>query len=349
MAKRSEQLREHLTYFGELGVDGISRDPAWRRRAEASGDRAQPGGGEPAAAEGDSLVAGWAKRTTRPSQGARSACPMFDHIDLPGGANAEERLRVVREELGECTRCKLHSTRTHLVFGVGSPDAELMFVGEAPGRDEDMQGIPFVGRAGQLLTKIIESIDLRRDDVYIANVIKCRPPDNRNPAPDEVRTCEPFLFAQVDAIQPRVIVALGSFAARALLRTEDANLEAAGTYLRLPRSSADSDLPPRLPAAEPRTQTRGLGGHEEGAVDSCGPRRGDAPPGVRSRSGPLPTHAHLPGARCNGHSGAWRARQGSAGHTCRDRVRHGGPRRPRRRHRDRHHERPCSRRSIPNR
>ncbi len=147
---------------------------------------------------------------------------IFDHIDLPGGANADERLRVVREELGECTRCKLHSTRTHLVFGVGSPDAELMFVGEAPGRDEDMQGIPFVGRAGQLLTKIIESIDLRRDDVYIANVIKCRPPDNRNPEPDEVRTCEPFLFAQVDAIQPRVIVALGSFAARALLRTEDA-------------------------------------------------------------------------------------------------------------------------------
>jgi len=103
---------------------------------------------------------------------------------------------------------------------VGNPDAELMFVGEAPGRDEDAQGIPFVGRAGQLLNKIIESIGQSRESVYIANVIKCRPPQNRNPEPDEVATCEPFLFGQVDAIQPRVIVALGAFAARTLTRTD---------------------------------------------------------------------------------------------------------------------------------
>ena len=147
---------------------------------------------------------------------------MFDQSAVPKAATGAERLALIRKELGDCTRCKLHMQRTTLVFGVGNPDADLMFVGEAPGRDEDLQGIPFVGRAGQLLTKIIESIDLRRDDVYIANVIKCRPPDNRNPAPDEVRTCEPFLFAQIDAIRPRVIVALGSFAARTLLRTEDA-------------------------------------------------------------------------------------------------------------------------------
>ena len=129
-------------------------------------------------------------------------------------------LKLIREEIGDCTRCKLHAGRTNLVFGVGNPKADLMFVGEAPGRDEDLKGEPFVGRAGQLLTKIIEAIDLTRDDVYIANVIKCRPPKNRNPEPDEVKTCEPFLFSQIDAIQPRVIVALGAFAVRTLLRDD---------------------------------------------------------------------------------------------------------------------------------
>jgi len=119
-------------------------------------------------------------------------------------------------------RCKLHGLgRTKVVFGVGNPDADLMFVGEAPGGDEDIQGIPFVGRAGQLLTKMIAAINFERDQVYIANVIKCRPPGNRNPEPDEVETCEPFLFQQIDAIRPRVIVALGSFAAKALLRSND--------------------------------------------------------------------------------------------------------------------------------
>jgi DNA polymerase len=106
------------------------------------------------------------------------------------------------------------------VFGVGNPEADLMFVGEAPGADEDEQGIPFVGRAGQLLTKIIEAIDLRRDDVYIANIIKCRPPQNRNPEPDEVASCEPFLFRQIEVIKPKVIVALGKYAAQTLLRTD---------------------------------------------------------------------------------------------------------------------------------
>src|SRR5262249_15267003 len=122
----------------------------------------------------------------------------------------------------QCDRCKLHKLgRKQVVFGVGNPQAKLMFVGEAPGADEDQQGIPFVGRAGQLLTKIIEAIDLKRDDVYIANVIKCRPPQNRNPEQDEVDICEPFLFQQIDIIKPKVIVALGTFAARALLRTLD--------------------------------------------------------------------------------------------------------------------------------
>ncbi|MEO7276191.1 MAG: uracil-DNA glycosylase [Vicinamibacterales bacterium] len=133
-----------------------------------------------------------------------------------------EVLVEIRADIGDCTRCKLHTLgRTQVVFGVGNPAASLMFVGEAPGSDEDAQGVPFVGRAGQLLTKIIEAIGLGRDDVYIANVIKCRPPGNRNPEPDEVQTCEPFLFRQIDAIAPKVIVALGTFAAKTLLQTTE--------------------------------------------------------------------------------------------------------------------------------
>src|SRR4029434_3735799 len=121
-------------------------------------------------------------------------------------------LRVIRDDLGaDCSRCKLHTLgRTQVVFGVGNPNADLMLVGEAPGADEDIQGEPFVGRAGQLLTKIIEAISLRREDVYIANVIKCRPPGNRNPEPDEVEQCEPFLFRQIDIIKPKGIVPLGT-------------------------------------------------------------------------------------------------------------------------------------------
>jgi len=176
-----EALREHLKFAAELGVPGISQDPLWRRRP----------GEDP------------------------TAVPLV--LTTPA-----EALAIVRAEIGDCVRCKLHALgRRQIVFGVGNPDADLMFVGEAPGADEDIQGIPFVGRAGQLLTKIIEAINLSRNDVYIANVIKCRPPGNRNPEQDEVDTCEPFLFQQIDVIKPKVIVALGTFAARALLRTLD--------------------------------------------------------------------------------------------------------------------------------
>ena len=129
-------------------------------------------------------------------------------------------LEGVRGEMGECTRCKLHKTRTNIVFGVGSPEARLMFVGEAPGEDEDLKGFPFVGKAGQLLTKMIEAMGLRRDDVYICNTVKCRPPNNRNPEPDELLACEPFLKGQLGAVKPEVIVTLGKFAAQALLREQ---------------------------------------------------------------------------------------------------------------------------------
>ncbi len=130
-------------------------------------------------------------------------------------------LKELRAAIGDCHRCKLWSGRTHLVFGVGNPKAQVMFVGEGPGRDEDLQGEPFVGRAGQLLTDIItKGMGLRREDVYIANVIKCRPPDNRNPEPDEVDSCEPFLVKQIEIIRPRIIVGLGKFAVQTLLKSK---------------------------------------------------------------------------------------------------------------------------------
>jgi uracil-DNA glycosylase len=128
-------------------------------------------------------------------------------------------LESIRAEIGDCQRCKLASTRTNIVFGSGNPNAELVFVGEAPGFDEDQQGLPFVGRAGQLLTKIIESINLKRDDVYICNVLKCRPPENRNPEPDEVSVCNPFLKKQLAVIRPKIVCCLGTFAAQTVLQT----------------------------------------------------------------------------------------------------------------------------------
>lgn len=139
-------------------------------------------------------------------------------------------LEDIRKEIGDCKRCKLCKGRTRLVFGVGNPDADLMFIGEGPGRDEDIQGIPFVGRAGQLLTKIIEAMKLRREDVYICNIVKCRPPNNRNPEPDEVATCIPFLIKQVEIIKPKVIVCLGSVAFQNLLGTEEKITRSRGKF-----------------------------------------------------------------------------------------------------------------------
>ena len=147
---------------------------------------------------------------------------------LPASENNSEKaiplgiltLAGVREELGDCERCKLHRTRRTIVFGEGNEEASLMLIGEAPGYDEDVQGRPFVGKAGQLLTKILQSINLPREEVYITNTIKCRPPQNRNPEPDEIQSCHPFLVKQIAVIQPKIICALGSFSAQTLLKTD---------------------------------------------------------------------------------------------------------------------------------
>jgi uracil-DNA glycosylase len=184
----SREIADHLRYYADLGVTGLSRDPNWRVRAAAS--------------------------------------PATDAISEPGSLGTlgtSGTLADIKTEIGPaCTRCKLCTLgRTQVVFGTGNPKARLMLVGEAPGEEEDERGEPFVGRSGQLLTKIIEAIGLSREQVYIANVIKCRPPGNRNPEPDEVAACEPYLFRQIDVINPMVIVPLGKFATQCLLKTTD--------------------------------------------------------------------------------------------------------------------------------
>jgi uracil-DNA glycosylase family 4 len=185
------QLAEHLRFYQELGVTGINRDAKWRRREDGT----------------TNLV---------------DAVPEVEAVPITIARTTLEALAAIREDLGDCTRCKLHAQgRKQIVFGVGNPTADLMFVGEAPGADEDAQGVPFVGRAGQLLTKMIEAMGFSRDEVYIANVLKCRPPGNRNPEPDEIATCEPFLFRQLASVEPKVVIALGAFAARTLLKTAD--------------------------------------------------------------------------------------------------------------------------------
>jgi DNA polymerase len=167
------------------------------------------------------------------------ASPKIASLPLAAGPSlfeAVERIQndtllKVREDLGECTRCKLHSARHKIVFGDGNPKAELVFVGEGPGADEDAQGLPFVGRAGKLLTQMIEAMGLQRKDVYICNVVKCRPPENRQPEEDEVNTCSPFLLRQIDVIAPKVIVCLGAVAAKTLLQTHRGISQFRGEWL----------------------------------------------------------------------------------------------------------------------
>lgn len=201
-----KDLSRHLEWQAGAGATSILAMPRAARRASPA---RPPAGAVPA--------------SDRALPSAQAALPLNDAaVEQPQAAPLRESrsLEEIREELGDCRRCKLCSGRTHLVFGVGNPRAKLVFVGEGPGAEEDAQGIPFVGKAGQLLTKMIEAMGLSRDEVYICNVIKCRPPNNRNPEPDEIASCEPFLRAQLGSIAPQVIVALGKFAAQTLLREQ---------------------------------------------------------------------------------------------------------------------------------
>jgi len=204
----AREILGHVEFYLDLGVQwtGAAR-PALKPKPAANKYQA-------AAPMASAVSRTMAKPEIVQKVAAQNAS-MFESV-LP----SSETLDTIRQDIGDCRRCKLAPTRTHIVFGSGNPNAELMFVGEAPGADEDAQGLPFVGRAGQLLTKIIEAIDMKREDVFICNILKCRPPGNRNPEPDEIAACDQFLFRQIATVKPKVICALGTFGAQTLLRTK---------------------------------------------------------------------------------------------------------------------------------
>jgi uracil-DNA glycosylase len=210
-----EKLKSWLRYYEDLGIGPFYRDRAPLQSAisETMKQTREKETAEVASA-----------KTAQPAPN-RAVTPKL-HLMGHGPSLFEAAERVEDDslericgELAGCTRCKLHRRRTNIVFGVGNPHAELVFVGEGPGHDEDVQGIPFVGRAGQLLTQMITAMGIKREDVYIANVVKCRPPENRTPEKDEIATCLPFLMRQLANIDPKAIVCLGSVAAQALLNT----------------------------------------------------------------------------------------------------------------------------------
>jgi uracil-DNA glycosylase len=212
-----EKLNQRLRFYEDLGLGPFYRD----RRT--SGIQSAP----PVVAETSSTLI---EEPILPKAAPKPAAPATRLPGLPKAAAvpslfeasskiAGDTLPVIREDLGDCTRCKLHTTRNKIVFGDGNSKAELVFIGEGPGADEDAQGLPFVGRAGKLLTQMIEAMGLQRQQVYICNVVKCRPPGNRQPEKDEVDACSPFLFRQLDALKPKVIVCLGATAAQTLLQT----------------------------------------------------------------------------------------------------------------------------------
>ena len=200
------EILDYLELYRDLGV-------RWTAAPRAEAGTRQPPKDTSSGSRAPRPRAGAAPPVSRVFVDRRS---MFDEAPA-----TRETLPEIRSDLGDCRRCKLAPSRTHIVFGSGNEHADLMFVGEAPGADEDEQGLPFVGRAGQLLTKIIEAIDMKREDVYICNILKCRPPGNRNPENDEIAACEPFLFRQIASVKPKVICALGTFGAQTLLRTKE--------------------------------------------------------------------------------------------------------------------------------
>ena len=198
-SEQRKQIAARLNFYRELGIYDLYRQPV----TEMAGLPKQ----QNVKSENDSEPFG----TSEVSQ--------FSHLPVVRDPGAE--LASIRADIGDCRLCRLHKGRTNIVFGTGNPHANLMFIGEGPGADEDAQGLPFVGRAGQLLNNMIAAMGLRREDVYIANIVKCRPPQNRVPEKDECDTCIPFLMRQVCAIQPKVIVALGATAAKNLLGIND--------------------------------------------------------------------------------------------------------------------------------
>ena len=263
------QAAEHLRYYREMGLTHIGEQmPPAQTETEAPGEVAvqaavaqsnekptaassTPAIENPASVNVASIPEPVKTMPRKPSEPPASS--LFGDELLTGNAAPEEKyagetLEDIRADLGECQRCKLWRTRTNIVFGEGNPKAELMFVGEAPGADEDATGRPFVGRAGQLLTKMIEAIGMKREEVYIANILKSRPPGNRNPEADETAACKPFLLRQIAVIRPKLIVTLGNPATQGLLETKVGITKLRGEFQDYPRIAGIKVLPTFHPA-----------------------------------------------------------------------------------------------------
>jgi uracil-DNA glycosylase len=257
LAELLQQTKEHLRYYQELGLthlEEVQPPPVTLALREPAPPSAPLEAARPAlkAAEAPdaptlppaptAIIPPMAKKVV-----AAESPSLFD-APPPLPPEAYTSLEQIREVLGDCQRCKLWQTRLNIVFGEGNPQADLMFVGEAPGADEDATGRPFVGRAGQLLTKMIEAIELKREQVYIANVLKSRPPNNRNPEKDEVEACIPFLLAQIAVIKPKLIVTLGNPATQALLDTKVGITKLRGEFQDYPRFPGIKVIPTFHPA-----------------------------------------------------------------------------------------------------
>ena len=232
-----KKIEARLRYHEDLGIRLFYRERgATRISYVSSAALATPASPIPVVEE-SSLPKSAPKPRLEPEN---TSTPLRDILSPPTGPSLfevvdkvkDDTLLKIRDDIGDCTRCKLHKGRHKIVFGDGNPKAELVFIGEGPGADEDMQGLPFVGRAGKLLTQMIEAMGLQRKDVYICNVVKCRPPENRAPEPDEITTCSPYLLRQIDVIQPKVIVCLGAVAAKTLLETTRGISQFRGEWLQ---------------------------------------------------------------------------------------------------------------------
>src|SRR5215467_12733409 len=237
-----KKLAERLTFYEDLGIRLFYRNRRTGENlpTESARQSATTLPSSPAIPREEPTLPKIYRKPEFP-KAAAAAPPKISPLPLPTSAGpslfdatekiVDDTLLRIREDLGECTRCKLHKQRHSIVFGDGNPKAELVFVGEGPGADEDAQGLPFVGRAGKLLTQMIEAMGLQRKDVYICNVVKCRPPENRTPEEDEIGTCSPFLLRQLEVIAPKVIVCLGAVAAKTLLKTNRGISQYRGQWL----------------------------------------------------------------------------------------------------------------------
>ncbi|HMD84682.1 MAG TPA: uracil-DNA glycosylase [Terriglobia bacterium] len=268
-----KELKAWLEFYQELGIEGFYRREPGTVEARPSLEAAQPA--QPATAPAPRPAPAPAparaatppvpmRVTVGPDTGPRT--PDFGHIirppapsfslfeAAPARRSGPETLEQIREDLGDCRRCKLAPTRKTIVFGEGNPHAELVFIGEGPGADEDEQGLPFVGRAGKLLNRMMQTVGLKREDVYICNIVKCRPPENRTPEKDEVDACSPFLYRQIEAIKPRLICCLGAPAVRTVLGIKEGITKIRGQFYDFGSTKALATVHPAYVLRNPREE-----------------------------------------------------------------------------------------------